>query len=73
MQRAYNHICAQGYKNVTLKFCDNCRHEVFNEKDKEIYLQDVLDWLKKVKIAEIKTLCKFLKDLKTNISQNTCK
>lgn len=49
VQKAYNHICTQGYKNVTLKLYDNCRHEVFNEKDKEIYLQDVLDWLKKIK------------------------
>lgn len=45
VQKAYNHLCAQGYEDVKLKLYDNCRHEVFNEKDKEIYLQDVLNWL----------------------------
>lgn len=44
---AYEHLCTQGYQNVSLKLYEDCRHEVFNEKQKEQYLQDMLEWLKK--------------------------
>ncbi len=46
VKRAYEHLCAQGYENVSLKLYAGCRHEVFNEKQKEQYLQDMLEWLK---------------------------
>ncbi len=46
VQKAVNHIKAQGYENVTLKLYPACRHEVFNEPKKQQYLQDMLEWLK---------------------------
>lgn len=46
VKRAYKHICNQGYKDVNLYLYPSCRHEVFNEINKEQYLQDMLEWLK---------------------------
>ena len=47
VRKAYEHLCAQGFSNVSLKLYPSCRHEVFNEISKEQYLQDTLEWLRR--------------------------
>lgn len=36
-----------GFKNVELKLYDNMRHEILNEKDKDVVYKDILEFLMK--------------------------
>ena len=49
VKSTYERFLKVGIKDVTMKLYKDDRHEIFNELDREIVYQDVLDWLTKVK------------------------
>lgn len=45
VQRAYESLKAVGLKNLSMKLYATDRHELVNETDKEMVIQDICDWI----------------------------
>lgn len=54
-EKAYKHLCSQGFLNTELRLYEKCRHEVFNEIAKEEYFKDFLNWFEGNKSLVLKT------------------
>lgn len=45
VQRAYESLKGAGLKNIRLKLYDSDRHELLNETDKAVVMQDIYEWI----------------------------
>lgn len=45
VQKAYRSFLSAGVKDVRIKLYDGLRHEVLNEKEKDVVYRDISDWL----------------------------
>lgn len=51
VRKAYESMKAVGISDITLKLYDRDRHELLNETDRAVVMQDIYDWLKSTVIV----------------------
>ena len=51
VRRAYESLKEAGLKNIRLKLYDTDRHELLNETDKAVVMQDIYDWIQNTILA----------------------
>ena len=45
VKKVYNKFDAAGKEDITWKLCDNDRHEILNETDRDVVYHDILAWM----------------------------
>lgn len=52
VQRAYDSLKAAGVENLTMKLYEEDRHEILNETDKIVVMQDIYHWIRDVVLTQ---------------------
>jgi len=48
VKKVYHLYEKAGMKDVTYKLYEKDRHEILNEKDRDVVIKDIVEWLKKL-------------------------